>query len=219
MSADGVPVDRANVFAEISSRDTLLPLRRAGNGLYIGAYLPDGSGSYVATIYASVAYFASNQTTASFAVSNLSASFADEIQRFADGMVSDMDNMLEIARRVAEDGDWFYSQVSGDFVNLGFIVVAGIFGFGKGFSRVYHSVAVDGMIRDYTPGLDSWRLIKSEVGLDGRVFESWATHISHAARESLLGPRYSNTLFPKYLTASVVQQAAVAFGYKYVKTL
>ena len=215
--AGGTPTDRANVFTKISPGDTVLPLENAGNGRYVAAYYADTPGTYDATIYASVPFYASNQTQVSFVVSNTSGPFADQIATFSEGTRRDMDNLRQTAFHVAWDGDWFDQQIFSDKVAIATDLIFGVRGLWKEAGNVLDSVTTDGLIRGYTPGLDGLRLVKDEVGIDGRAFESWASRTTHAMRESLLDRHYANRVFPKWVGPRVFERALVAYGAKYAE--
>lgn len=212
--ADGIPTERANVFAEISPGDIILPLGNDGGGHYVTTYYADTPGTYEATIYAQVAFYTSNQTHVSFTVADASGPFVDTVDRFGDVTKQDMNALRSTASQAAQDGDWFLEQVPGDIMATAFDIVLGGFRVFKDADKVLKSVATDGLIRGYTPGLDNLRLIKAETGIDGRAFESWASRTTHAMRESLLDPHFTGQLYPEWLGPDVFKRALVAYGAK-----
>jgi len=210
--AGGQLTDQANVFAEISPGDVILPFTGDGHGHYVGYYQAATAGSFDVTIYASAPYQPDNSAAATLVVANVGQDLLDTIGRSATMAGGDLDNLLAIATQVAEDGDWFRAKAPGDLLAIGFDLTFGVLELYGDAGQVLKSVKVDGLIRGYTPGLDNFRLIRNSSGIDGRIFQSWATRTSHALRQSLLDPHFSGRLFPEYLGPGVFSRAAVSYA-------
>lgn len=210
--ANGQLTDQANVFAEISPGDVILPFTRDGKGHYAGYFHAAQAGSFTITIYASAPYQPDNSTVATLAVSNAGQSLLDTVDRLADMTGKDLETLLTTSTQVAQDGDWFRSKTGADLLAIGFDLTFGVLDLYGETGKVLKSAKVDGLIRGYTPGLDNYRLIKGRAGIDGRAFQSWASRTSHALRESLLDPHFSGRLYPKYLGPGVFSRALIAYA-------
>lgn len=205
--AGGRPTNEANVFAEISPGDLILPFTRNDNGHYVAPFAALEAGVYTFTFYASAPYWVDSSTTATLVVSNAGQSMLDSIDTLARMTNMNLDRVLETAAAVAEDGDWFRGKIPGDVLSLGINLFLGVGELYGEAGKVMKSVDADGLVRGYTPGRSSYQWLEGKLGIDGRVFRSWATRSDTALRRSLLDPTFNGKLYPNYLGPRVFARA------------
>jgi hypothetical protein len=212
VSADGLPVSEALVYAMINPDGQVVVLRGQGGNTYVGTYYAAESGLHSVTFTATALFYHPGTTSREFIVTPNSVDLLDKIDVFADSTNSSLETIDGNAKKVAQEGDWFRNQLVADSVELVADFAIGLVSTCGDVSEALETMQADGFVRASLPGI---RLVKSETGIDGRLYESWSSRLTHALREELLHPDFSFSMYPKYVGGAVVKRALYSYAAKY----
>lgn len=217
VTAAGQPLAGASVTARVEPVGTLVDFVSLGDGRYSAMYSAETAGSFTVNLAATSPVHRPGSAVVALTIGAGGSDLLGAVTSVKGSTDSHLTSMDKYIERTASDGDWFWNQIPADKFERNFHVLTNVISLGLSSAGLADELAKAANksaapVASRFAGLKPMGWLREQaLGSDGRVWQSWATRLSHSVQSGLFETYLLQGRFPPYIGAGVMKRASVYY--------